>query len=370
MIFNQLIVLSLSVLTIFVIPLHADEPFVIYKGESPNIPKQPQACVSPDGIVHLTFGVGGKILYCNNSDGFFATPVNAFEVPNLSLGMRRGPRIASTNKSIVISAIGGVQGKGKDGDLQAYRSKDQGKTWLGPIKVNDIEASAREGLHAMTVSENGVYWCVWIDLRSDKSELYASRSEDEGRTWRKNQLVYRSPDGSVCECCHPSIVTFGESIHILFRNSLDGNRDMYLISSNDGGKSFGGAKRLGIESWQLNGCPMDGGMLAVKPSGEVITVWRRKGAIFTTEKPSKLESSLGGGEQAWIAANADETYVVWLASRDGDLLFAKSGSKVEKIANASRDPVIVAGTRNSSGAHLFWEQRTDIGTSIVWKNVR
>ena len=30
----------------------------------------------------------------------------------------------------------------------------------------------------------------------------------EGAAWSKNALVYRSPAGNVCECCHPS-VAFG-----------------------------------------------------------------------------------------------------------------------------------------------------------------
>jgi hypothetical protein len=181
----------------------------------------------------------------------------------MSLGMRRGPRIASSGDAVVITAIGGPQGKGRDGDLIAYRSTDRGKGWQGPIRVNDVDASAREGLHAMTATEDGVLWCVWLDLRAKKTELYASKSLDGGLTWERNRLVYRSPGGSICECCHPSVVARGDTVQILFRNSLGGNRDMYLVTSDDAGKTFGEAVRLGDMHWVLNACPMDGGMLAV-----------------------------------------------------------------------------------------------------------
>ncbi len=143
----------------------------------------------------------------------------------------------------MITAIGGPQGKGRDGDLVAHRSQDGGKTWSGPVKVNDVDASAREGLHAMTASPDGTLWCVWLDLREKGTKLFSSKSTDGGATWSKNSLVYRSPDGSICECCHPSIVADRNAVHILFRNSLKGDRDMYLVTSRDQGATFGEALR-------------------------------------------------------------------------------------------------------------------------------
>jgi hypothetical protein len=124
------------------------DPFTIMQGRDSNVPKQPQACTAPNGSVHLAFGVGDQVYHCNIGDETDAIAQVAFKVPNMSLGMRRGPRIAHTGSAITITAIGGAVGKGRDGDVLAYRSLDSGKSWLGPVKVNDIEASAREGLHA------------------------------------------------------------------------------------------------------------------------------------------------------------------------------------------------------------------------------
>ncbi len=351
--------------------LHADEPFIVYQVEAPNVPKQPQACASSDGIIHLTFGVDSKIFYCNNLGGTFGSPVAAVEVPNLSLGMRRGPRIAATDNSIVITAIGGPQGKGKDGDLQAYRSEDQGNTWIGPIRVNDIEASAREGLHAMTVSDKGVYWCVWLDLRSSNTELYASSSVDDGRTWSENQLVYRSPDGSVCECCHPSIASSGDAIHVLFRNSLAGNRDMYLVSSNDKGKTFGRAQRQGIQNWQLSACPMDGGMLAIDKNQQLSTVWRRDRSILSIGAEANSETFLGVGDQPWIANSDDGFYSVWTSKRDGELLLMKPGSTdSDRLSNHASFPIIVSTSQPDSMVYVFWEKRSDQVFSIIGERIR
>ena len=112
---------------------------------------------------------------------------------------------------------------------------DDGKTWQGPARVNDVADSAREGHHAMASGADGSIWCVWLDLRDKKSEIYAAVSNDDGATWTANQCIYRSPDGSVCECCHPSVVVSGHHVHVMFRNSIGGHRDMYVTSSTDGG---------------------------------------------------------------------------------------------------------------------------------------
>ena len=156
------------------------EPFTIISGSGERSPKQPPACVDSRGVAHVTFGVGADVYYCRTGVDEKPSPLVAFQVPNMSLGMRRGPRIAHAGDAIVITAIGGPQGKGADGDVLAYRSLDGGKSWLGLVKVNDIEASAREGLHAMTASDDGTLWCVWLDLRAKRTQIFASKSIDQG----------------------------------------------------------------------------------------------------------------------------------------------------------------------------------------------
>ena len=350
---------------------YASEPFVIFDGNANAAPKQPQACASEDGTVHLTFGVGEQVYYCRMEGDKASAPQSAFTVPNLSLGMRRGPRIAKAGKSIVISAIGGKQGKGKDGDVLAYQSLDEGKSWTGPLRVNDVESSAREGLHAMTSTPSGVLWCVWLDLREKGTQLFASQSIDQGQSWSKNIRVYRSPDGSICECCHPSIVANGDSVHVLFRNSLAGNRDMYISSSQDHGKSFGEAMRLGSQHWNLNACPMDGGMLAIGPDGEVVTAWRRAGIVYATKQDATDEQVIGTGEQPWITTNSNGTYVVWTSKKEGELLLSRTESAApEKLSENARDPVIVSLNGAKPFVQVFWEQRSGNNTAIMGHTIR
>ncbi|MGV3484857.1 MAG: sialidase family protein [Planctomycetaceae bacterium] len=338
--------------------LCAGDPVLIMEAEGDAAPRQPQVCVDHSGTAHLAFGSGSSVFYCQSLDAgqSYSPARKAFSVANMSLGMRRGPRVAKSANSIVITAIGGKEGKGRDGDLQAWRSADEGASWQGPVQVNDVNGSAREGLHAMAAGPDGAIICVWLDLRSKRTEIYASTSTDGGLKWSGNALVYRSPAGSVCECCHPSVVIDAEAVHVMFRNSIGGNRDMYLATSGDKGKTFGPARQLGVDHWSLFACPMDGGMLVVDGDGKAFTAWRRGGELFFTSDDSHLEQPLGLGEQPWIANTPDGITAVWTEGRLGELRIRNlSKPAARTLYSVARDPVIASSPDGGAPVIVCWE---------------
>jgi hypothetical protein len=270
--------------------------------------------VAADGKrVFVAYGANNQIYVQQSEDGTkFSSPVTLPTSGSLALGMRRGPRIAVAGKSLVVSAIYGKEGGGSDGDLLAWRSADAGKTWSGPARVSDVPGAAREGLHAMAASKSGALACAWLDLRGKGTEMWVSTSRDGGATWSKNVRAYRSPSGTVCECCHPSAALGPDGkLHVMFRNWLGGARDMYLVSSADGGKTFGDAQKLGNGTWPLNACPMDGGNVSVRSDGTVDTIWRRGNKVYACV-PGQPEKELGDGTQPWFASDGSGRYAVWL----------------------------------------------------------
>ena len=319
--------------------------------------RQPQAAVDREGRIFVAYGVGDLIRCARSTDGgktFESADVG--RAGALSLGMRRGPRVAVAGKVLVVSAVAGAQGQGKDGDLLTWRSADLGRTWSGPTRVNSVEGSAREGLHGMASGPDGSTYCVWLDLRARATELYGARSKDGGATWEPDHLVYKSPGGSICQCCHPSVAyDLSGDLHVLWRNSLRGDRDLYLIRSADGGSTFGPAEKLGRESWALNACPMDGGMLAIGPGGRVETAWMRAGAVFEA-RPGEPERRLGRGVQVWTAFGPGGPVTAWLVARPGRLLVEVPGSRDPlTIAEDAVDPVVAAGTDGRGPVIVAWE---------------
>jgi len=314
--------------------------------------------MASDGrVVGLTFGAGNDIYYASSTDfgRSFSKPVKVGTKGFLSLGRHRGPRIAIQSGHVVVSAIAGAKGRGADGDLWAWRSKDEEEGWQGPVRINDVEGSAREGLHGMAAGY-GVVAAVWLDLRQKGTRLYSSVSRDGGKTWGKNTLVYESPDGHICECCHPSVaVGDGGTVYVMFRNALGGSRDMYLSVSRDGGKSFA-TEKLGHGTWKLNACPMDGGGL-VAAGGGAQTVWRRESSIFVA-RPGEKEMELGPGKDASIATGLDKTdYAIWVWQ--GAVMLRSSRDEAAKVLAEKGDypQLIMTG---KGGLLAAWEQENGI----------
>lgn len=345
---------QIALFALAALPVQAAEPVTLPLPVEVSEPRQPQVAVAGSKVVHVALGAG-KTVYCSTSlDGGrqFADPVKVAEVPSLMLGARRGPRIAATGKQAVITAVG------RGGELLAWRSANRGETWSGPVTVNDVPQAAREGLHGLAAGPQGELYCVWLDLRDDGPQVYGAGSSNGGETWSRNRLIYRSPDGNVCECCHPSVAFDGKGgIYVMWRNWLNGHRDLYLSRSTDGGGSFSTPELLGSGHWRLDHCPMDGGAIAVGRSGKAATVWRREKQIFTTLPGRTDEVALGRGEQPWLAVNERGAWITWLSGRGGELYLRRPDrERPELISQHAGDPVIAASVNGKSPVVLVWEE--------------
>src|SRR3954463_6814500 len=87
--------------------------------------RQPQLAVAPGRIV-VAFGAGSDIYFASSRDEgkTFSSPVRIPTGGKMALGRHRGPRIAVTGKTLVISAPVGDKGGGADGNILAWRSSD------------------------------------------------------------------------------------------------------------------------------------------------------------------------------------------------------------------------------------------------------
>lgn len=319
--------------------------------------RQPQVAVAASGRIYVAFGRDNEVRCAASADGgrtFATTTVGS--PGTLALGMRRGPRVAVAGDAVIVTAIGGAQGKGKDGDVMAWTSRDGGATWSGPARINAVPGSAREGLHGLAADPSGRAFCTWLDLRSGAMEVWGARSSD-GATWEPDARVYRAPDGPICPCCHPS-AAFGPdgTLAVMWRNSLAGNRDLHVARSADGGRTFGPASKLGRRSWKLDACPMDGGALALGPGGKLASAWMRAGSAFATDGPEGDERPLGPGVQPWVALGPDGPVPVWLDRRPGRLLALRPGrSEPEVLAESANDPAVAAAPGGRGPVVAAWE---------------
>jgi hypothetical protein len=326
----------------------------------PDAPARMPQLAANGSTVALAFGAGKAIYFAASHDRgkTFSAPVKVAEAGVLPLTRHRGPRIALSGNAIIITAVTGnkldegphAHGLPSDGDLFVWRSRDGGKTWSGGKAINDAPGSATEGLHALTSDGKGTLFAAWLDKRGAKgTKLYAARSTDDGATWSKNVAVYQSPDGSICECCHPSAaIDETGRLLVMWRNALGGSRDMYLAASRDG-VTFSKPEKLGAGTWQLNACPMDGGGLAAS-QGKILTAWRREGSVFLAE-PGKPEQLAGTGKDVALALSGNRAYALWV---NGAKIENWIDGKVEVLSGNGSFPSLSA--LPGGGVLAAWEE--------------
>jgi len=315
--------------------------------------QQPQISVDDKGVVRVVFGLRDEIFCATSIDEgtTFTKPVLVAKVPDMHLGMSRGPQIASSAKYSVITAID------KAGNIHWFRLNNSSKVWTNMGVVNDLKGSAPEGLMALTADKKDNFYTVWLDTRTGgNNQIYFSSISAKAVDWSKNYLAYRSPDGHVCECCKPNIAVQGSTVAIMFRNWLSGSRDLYLIKSPDGGKSFTAAQKLGSDTWKLNGCPMDGGGIIAGQNNIIRTTWQRKGVVYYAE-PGKPEIYIAKGRECSITGTGDNNTAVTYQSND----------TVKLIRLENKNPVVVGngGFLKSAMLHdhkilCVWEQDNKI----------
>lgn len=320
---------------------------IIAQGQMPNLSRD------NSGVVHLVYGSGDSILYSYSSDKgqSFSSPSVVAIVPGLAASHMRGPQIASTSNGVVVTACNNA------GNIFSL-TKDRSGNWSQALRVNDVDTIAKENLMALSADGNNAF-AIWLDLRDGHNRIYGAKSTDGGKSWSKNMLVYASPDTTVCECCKPSVAVKGNNVYVMFRNWLNGNRDLYLIQSADGGNTFGQAQKLGNGSWALNGCPMDGGGLAIDKNGNVETVWNRKGVIYACEL-GKEERKLGEGKNCTIESVNGKNVYAWM--EDGNVVVMKPQG-MKKNFGKGQLPILKAV--NNEHVLCIWENDKQIHKAVL-----
>jgi hypothetical protein len=137
----------------------------------------------------------------------------------------------------------------------------------------------------------------------------------------------------------------------MFRNWLNGSRDLYYAESFNKGGSFTDARKLGEGTWKLNGCPMDGGGITIDNKDKVHTVWQRNGVVYYCE-PGQKETELAKGRNCGITRSDKSFIITW-----------QEGNTVKLMDLANNKPVEV-------GQGSFIKAADLPGQSVVctWEN--
>jgi hypothetical protein len=338
--------LSVFVLVILALigPSYAALPGINTIGQG----KQPQVSVDNNGTVRVVYGLADKIFCATSLDHgqTFSKPVLAAQVTDMHLGMSRGPQLSSSATCSIITAMD------KTGNIHWFKLKNGSKDWQPMGVINDLKGSAPEGLMSITADNKDNFYAVWLDTRlGGKNQVWFSLLSGKSTKWATNKLVYKSPDAHVCECCKPNIAVTGNSVAIMFRNWLNGSRDLYVVRSANAGQTFSDAQKMGLDTWKLNGCPMDGGGIRLNASNQIQTTWQRKGEIYFAQGTDP-EVYIGKGKTCSLTGNADQAAIVY---QNNDTL--RMVTIPDKRSTIIGEGNFVRSIRLSNAQNLFvWEQ--------------
>ena len=224
---------------------------------------QPQLAAGVDGRLYVVFLHNGNIELAISSDRgkTFAEPVTAIDAKgNARGGMQRGPRVAIDGKhTIYVTAplCFDAEELGKrypTNDLYLAVSKDGGKTFSAPARINDAPKQAPEALHWLAAAFGGELFVAWLDRRDRKDrgqDLAYSIIGERGKKIGANAVL----PGPVCECCAPGVALDENANPILvWREGGDRkNRALWIATSPDRGATFLAPKRLNHDDSRVDG---------------------------------------------------------------------------------------------------------------------
>jgi len=314
---------------------------------TPNGGVQPQVAMDGDGNLHMIYIKGSEradIFYVRQDAGReeFSKPIQVNSVPqDASPGTVRGPRLAVGKGNRVHVVWFGVLKTREEARVPENRNRlfyarlnDEGTAFEEQKNVMQYTFDL-DGGGTVAADKKGNVYVSWAGLApkggtgETKRAIYVTVSKDGGKTFSKEKAAAKTKTGA-CACCNLRSMTDSDGkLYIVYRAAMGfTNRDSYLLSSTNKGKSF---KLTLIDKWKLNQCP---------------------------------------GSRYDLAEGRDKMLVAW--ETENQVFFAWTGKKKVKAIAApfntkNRQGPVVAQNKNGDVLLVWMEGNGRKATSLVWQ---
>ena len=283
----------------------------------------------------------------------------------------------------------------KGNDLVLSASRDGGRTFDAPVKVNDDAKPASHGMHSLAVDKTGRVYLAWLDERNIKtephamnmdggkmhheeaaepnSEVYYSYSTDGARTFAANKRIA----SEVCPCCKTTLLAADDgTVYAAWRQVLEGDyRHVAVAHSNDGGANFSEGVVVSDDKWQINACPVSGAGLASQFPNTVDVMWYTAGeagqpGVYLARStdggksfaPRILVSNEGGAGTPVLLEQGGSSTSVFPAVDGGTIVAKWSEPPTNSLKTTETAQATVPTAEN--GITAFVSDRS--GKSAVW----
>lgn len=339
-----------------------------YNDSASNTSFNNARCISASSdTLHITWGderiVQGEIFYKRSTDS----------------GLTWGQDIQISN-TLRTSAVSSIANEGSyihivwnemippDYEIYYNRSTDSGANWGSEVRLTN--APFNSVYPSLSVSDNYVY-VVWQDRRDGNDEIYFKRSTDRGSAWESDKRLSNHPADS----WYPSCASVGNNIHIAWMDYRDWNYEIYYKRSTDRGMTWEVDTRLTSDSLRSSSPSIsvwrdtlfiawvdnrDGNPeIYIKRSTDGGTSWMQDRRLtynsFSSQYPSIYNSGMN-------------VYLVWQDYRDGnsEIYYKRSidggvnWSLDERLTNNSENSMRPFCVVENNKIHIIWSDERDL----------
>jgi len=193
-------------------------------------------------------------------------------------------------------------------DVATAISHDGGLSWQPAEQMNEDATDTEHGFVAVLGTPPG-FTAFWLDSRElanwsfDEPDALLGVSLREAQYRDDGSVASRSiVDDLVCDCCQPDVAMAASAPIIIYRNRTPEEiRDVVVRRYHDG--SWSEPLDLGNENWFIEGCPVNGPVIAAHDD-DVVAAW------FTAadgQSRVRFARSIDGGQSFAAPVDVDAT---------------------------------------------------------------
>jgi len=344
--FVRFALLSLSFMT--VVAGHSSE-----RANRVNVTRVPgdakvvKAQLGADGTIHLLLDAEDGPRYVKSTDAgvTFSAPIKIVDSAS------QKPGLTFQGEDLAI---------GKDGRVHVAMSNNAWKLKLPEEEWGFYYASLLPDAKAFSPVRNlnrkpSEGFSIAADERGNvtacflSGKLFTMVSHDNGETFGK--YGEPNPAWNPCDCCTTAAVygTDG-NLALLYREETDNERDMFVVLSDQRGKSKPLRAPVSDTLWKLNGCPMTYFTITRTDTGYV-AAWPTKGQVYFA-RLDKAGAALPPGEIKTPGTSGMRNGLVALSASDGATLVAWKNKDVLgwQLYDAKGQPQGEPGSAKSAGS--------------------
>ncbi|UCG70901.1 MAG: exo-alpha-sialidase [Thermoplasmata archaeon] len=281
----------------------------------------------------------------------------------------------------------------RDGDRNIYfaKSKDGGNTWTDPnIRVNNDLGDFNEEGPSIAVDSGGTIYLVWDDNRNGDYDIYFAKSTDEGATWTEPNVRVNTDLTDTGQSRPTIAVDATGTIYVAWTDRRNGNSDIYLAYSTDGGSNWSdpnvkvNTDTTTSDQYSPNLVVDCFGTIHIswvdKRDGDADIYYAKsinKGADWTypnvkvntdfgTEdqfQPTIVVSSSGTIYAAWQDDGNDEYDILFAYSTDGGMTWSEPNLRVNDDSSGYAQSAPNLAVDSLGGVYIVWGDARDYYTS-------